>query len=104
MQRSNRSVYLEVRVRSEAKPNLLKVGMIEHGEHSQSKEAQLVGALAGALAEVLCEEYSDTIEPSAVARTAISAYQEMVAENPVLAHGEELPLDASPAQVRMARN
>lgn len=104
MQRPDRSVYLEMEIRSEVRPNLLKKGILEHGGNTRAKERQLVGALAGAMAEELCEQYADTLEPSAVARTAMDCYDEMVSENPVLQQGNELPRGAGPEHVRMAKH
>lgn len=104
MQRRDRTIYLQVDVRSEVRPYLLKRGIVEHGEHSQAKEQQVVGALAGALAELLCSEYGDTIEPSGAARAAMEAYRELIAENPILQRGDELPRDADRHFLRVAPN
>lgn len=104
MQRPDRSIYLEMEIRSDVRPNLLKRGILEHGGNTQAKERQLVGALAGAMAEELCEQYSDTLEPSAVARAAMKCYDELVAENPVLQQGNELHRDADANYARMAKH
>lgn len=102
--RNSGSIYMEVWVRSSVRPELLAMGIIEHGEHTKLKERQLVGALAGAIAENLCAKYRDTLEPSAVARAAISAYDEVVAENPVLQRGDELPRYADRDFLKLASN
>lgn len=91
MQRTDRSIYLEVGVRSVVRPEIRKWGIVEHGEHSQQKERQLVATLAGCLAELLCENFHDTIEPSGAAAAALEAYDEMVSENVTLQRGNELP-------------
>jgi hypothetical protein len=98
------SIYLEVWVRSAVRPRLSKMGIMEHGEHSQVKERQVVGALAGAMAEQLCEQYRDTVEPSAVARAAMDAYDEMVEETPVLKKGDELPRYADRNFLKLAKH
>jgi hypothetical protein len=104
MRRPDRSVYLEIFVRSEIRPWLLKKGIVEHGAVTQMKERQGIGTLAGAMAEELCEQYADSLEPSAVARAAMDCYDELVAENPVLKLGDELPRDADPKYTRMAKH
>ena len=104
MRRTDRSVYLEIFVRSAIRPNLLKKGIIEHGRVTQMKECQGVGTLAGAMAEELCAQYNDTLDLSSVARAAMDCYNEMVAENPILKLGGELPRDADPKHIRMAEH
>ncbi len=104
MMRRDKTVYLEIFVRSEIRPWLLKKSIMEHGVTTQAKERQGIGTLAGAIAEELCAQYSDTLEPSAVARTAMDCYDELVAENPVLKLGEELPRDAGPEHIGMAQH
>lgn len=91
LQRTDGSIYLEVGVRSVRRPTIRKWGIIEHGEHSQLAERQKVAALAGALAELLCRDFRDTLEPSGAARAALDAYDEMVAETSSLQRGNELP-------------
>ena len=48
-----------------------------------------MGVLAGAIAEELCEAYGDTLEPSAVARSAMEAYSELMADPRVFGMGDE---------------
>ena len=98
------SIYFEVWVGSAVRPGLNKVDIIEQGQHSQVKERQTVGALAGALAELLCAEYRDTLEPSAVARAAMEVYDELVNENQVLQRGNELPRNADRNFLRLAKH
>jgi len=104
MRRRDKSIYLEIFVRSEIRPNLLKKGIVEHGVTSQAKECQGVGILAGAMAEELCNQFNDTLEPSAVAQGAMDCYTELVAENPILTPGEELPRDADGDYIRVAKH
>ena len=104
MRRKDNSVYLEIFVRSKVRPNLSKKGIVEHGVCTQAKECQGVGVLAGAMAEELCDQHSDTLEPSAVAQAAMDCYEELVAENPILLPGDELPRDADPKYIRMAKH
>ena len=94
LQRTDGSIYLEVGVRSVTRPSIRKWGIIEHREHSPQAERQKVGVLAGALAELLCRDFRDTLEPSGAARAALEAYDEMVAETPSLQRGNELPRSA----------
>jgi hypothetical protein len=91
LQRTDGSIYLEVGVRSQIRPVIRKWGIVEHGEHSPQLERQKVGVLAGALAELLCRDLRDTLEPSGAARAALEAYDEMVAETSILQRGNELP-------------
>ena len=88
MQRTDKSLYYEVYVASAVKPGLLNKGIMEFERGNQS---QKVGALAGALAEMFCEKYSDTIDPSSCAKNGIDAYEELMAENPHIMLGDELP-------------
>lgn len=91
LRRTDGTIYLEVGVRSVVRPCIRKWGIIEHREHSPQAERQKVGVLAGALAELLCRDFRDTIEPSGAARAALEAYDEMVAETVILQRGNELP-------------
>lgn len=102
-QREDNTLYWEVGVRSEVKPTVIKIGMLEFGN---SNEQQKLGILAGAVAEQLCEEYQDTVEPSAVAHTAMEVYQELMAENPHIRTGTEVSRDADKhiAAGRVARH
>jgi hypothetical protein len=94
MQRQDRSLYYEVLVRSRVRPDLKAKGIHEFGQDVESTEGQKLGLLAGALAEHLCLQYSDTLEPSNCARAAINAHRELMAENPHVRMGDELPRDA----------
>ena len=68
------------------RPRLRKVGILEFG----ATPGQL-GALAGAMAELLCEQYHDTLEPSAAARAAEQLAREMAEENPHVYRGDAAP-------------
>lgn len=100
-QRADRSIYWEVMVRSRLMPRLLKVGIIEFEKRDQANKIMV---LAGALAEELCEQYKDTLDPGSVARTARDCYRELLPENMILQPGFELPRDASLGAVRMAND
>lgn len=81
LQRPNRTRFFQVLVRSHVKPHLKKIGELEDTTHgSEKKLAQKIGVLAGAMAEQLCEEYKDDVEPSNVARAAMEAFREMMAD------------------------
>jgi len=58
-------------------------------EQGHANERQKVGVLAGAIAEELCEAYSDTLEPSAVARAAMELHGELMADPRVFGMGDE---------------
>ncbi|KPJ90657.1 MAG: hypothetical protein AMS18_10285 [Gemmatimonas sp. SG8_17] len=84
----NGSYYFSVLVPSKVKPRLFKQGIVEFERRDQ---AQVVGALAGALAEELCDQYNDKLDPSSCAHSAMDAYVELMAENPSIMFGDELP-------------
>lgn len=90
MQRRNKSLYFEVRVRSEVKPRVKKVGIFEKMEDGK-REAQKIAILAGAMAEELCEQYNDTLDPSNVAKAAVEAYREVLLEQKEFLAGYEAP-------------
>lgn len=58
------------------------------------KDAGDVGKLAGALAELLCMQYQDTIDPVMVAQQCEQLHHRMVLENPALLIGFEAPRHA----------
>lgn len=94
--RKNGSRYYIVAVRSEKNPVLKKLGMLEHGMYSNERGA--LGILAGALAEQLCAEYADTLNPSDAARAAERAYVRLMnAQRIKIDPGEEPPRDADRA-------
>lgn len=90
-QRPDKTVYYEVKVRSEVKPYLKCVGIVEHKEGDNN--IHRVGLLAGALAEQLCEKYDDTLDPGNVYLTCVEFYRQMMS-NPQVQPGNELPRDA----------
>ena len=93
------SLYLEVLVRSEVRLQLANKGILEFRQNTTQLERQQVGILAAALAEGLCEKYSDTLDPSTVALCAMQAHEELL-QDPHLLEGDELPryADARMAQ------
>ncbi|RKZ20175.1 hypothetical protein DRQ50_00015 [bacterium] len=93
-QRTDLTFYYDVLVHSNVKPGLRMKGIHEAFKDDASTEAQRLGLLAGGLAELLCDRYGDTIEPSACARAAVTAHQELLAENPHIGIGDEAPRDA----------
>lgn len=76
-------------MRSVIHPRTKRIGIIEQGKRTTAQERQHVGVLAGAIAEELCEAYGDTLEPSAVARSAMEAYSELMADPRVFGMGDE---------------
>lgn len=93
MQRANKTLYFEVSVTSEAFPRSSFVGIMEQGK--EDNEAQAIGILAGAMTEELCERLSDSVtDPGRMALAAVECYRELVAENPHIFLGNELPRDA----------
>ena len=84
MQRLDKSYYFELKVRSEKQPKVKSLGILEADDADTVK----VGALAAAMAEELCEKYSDTLDPAFVARQAARAYVELGAENPTVHAGD----------------
>ena len=93
MQRGNRSMYYEVLVSSAVKcdPQLKLKGIVEF---TNGREGQKVGWLAGAMAETLCERYSDALDPSECASAGAKAHAELMTENPHVSMGDELPREA----------
>lgn len=98
--RPDGTYYWQISVRSIVRPNLLRNGIVE----ANNSNPQLVGILAGALAEELCERYADKLDPSSVARAAISLFKEMEARNPQARPGYELPTHANAGAIRVARD
>jgi hypothetical protein len=100
MRRPDKTLYFEVLVRSVVKPMLKNKGILEFERGINQRG--VIGTLAGALAEALCEKYSDTLDPSTVAATAEKAYARLMSENPtVFGIGDELP---RAADTRLGRN
>lgn len=90
MQRSDKSMYFEVNVRGVLKPNSIMQGILEQGKHT--KECLAIMVLAAALAEELIASVGDTmLDPDMVAQTAEQCYRELMAENPHIKLGTELP-------------
>ena len=87
MQRDDKTLYFEMKVRSEVKPTVKVMGILEAAD----AKPQTIAALGGALAETLCEKYADTLDPSTVATAAVVTYRELISENPHIFLGHEAP-------------
>ena len=87
MRRVDQSYYFELKVRSEVKPLVKALGILE----AKEADAVKVAALAGALAEHLCEKYSDKLNPEFVARQAYTAYIELMSDTPSAILGDIAP-------------
>lgn len=84
--------YFEVLVRSSVRRFHKMKGIIEHEPTNQSEK---IGYLAGYLAEEMADRYEENrLDPSDCARAAIEAYLELMAENPQVGIGDEIPRDA----------
>ena len=70
---------VEVEVHSRIKPDLHRVGRIPL-EHGEQRTARHVGATAGSIAEDLCRDYGDTLDPSEIAGLAMEAFRECMAK------------------------
>ncbi len=64
-----------VRVHSRRKPDMLREGNVRVSG-TVADMCRKVGWLAGGIAESLCEDYGDAIEPSEVAGLASECYRE----------------------------
>ena len=90
MRRSDKTLYFAVLVRSKVKIGLKNKGILEFKKGLNQRGA--VGILAGSLAEMFCEKYSDTLDPSDTAAAAERAYSKLMQENPfVFGIGDEAP-------------
>jgi len=87
-QRPDSTKYWEVRVRSNIRLGVARLGFLPFPATPQS-----ISILAGALAEELCEQYRDTLDPSEVARTAQECYREILLDLPTPQPGDEQPND-----------
>ena len=98
MRRPDQTMYYAVLVRSKVKPSLKKKGILEV---ERGNQRDVIGTLAAAMAEELCEQYSDTLDPSTVAATAERAYTRLMDENPtVFGMGNEAPRATDPTLER----
>ncbi|MCP4900892.1 MAG: hypothetical protein GY906_28325 [bacterium] len=89
MQRTDRSQYFEVWVRSAIKPWIKQGSIVER----DFRESSQIEVLAGAIAEGLCEKYNDQkLDPGQCARAAREAYLELNTFNPRPLFGSEEPL------------
>jgi len=69
---------VKVEVHSRIKPDLHRVGELPLVGGEQ-RMALHVAATAGALAEGLCEDYGDTLDPSEISKLAEEAFRECLA-------------------------
>lgn len=77
---SGRHSYV-VLVRSRRMPHSKLIGEVSPEDvTNQAKVRRHVGILAGALAEEVNERFRDNIDPSEVARAAVAAFAEMIAD------------------------
>lgn len=88
MQRTDKTQYFEVWVRSESKPRIRHGTIVERDFRAEAK----IEIVAGAMAEGLCEKYDDTLDPGEVAKNARQAFIELNHENPKPILGGEAPL------------
>lgn len=70
---------MEVEVHSRIKPDLHRVGRIRL-DHGEQRMARYVGATAGSIAEDLCSDYGDTLDPGEIAGLAMEAFRECMAK------------------------
>ena len=98
----DKSLYWEVKVRSAIRPRIKKIGIVEveHGVNQSIK----VGVLAAAMAEELCEQYHDMLDPAVIERAARGLYERTIADNPQVAGlGDELPRGSYVDNPRLSR-
>lgn len=88
MQRTDKTQYFEVWVRSEIKPSLRRGTVVERDFRAETK----IEICAGAIAEEMCEAFDDTLDPGEVARQAKLAFLELNNENPRPVLGSEAPV------------
>lgn len=88
MQRTDKTQYFEVWIRSCIKPRLRRGSIVERDFNAEVK----IEILAGAIAEEMCESFDDTLDPGEVARLARTAFLELNNENPRPLLGDEAPL------------
>lgn len=93
MQRTDKSQYFEICVSSDRtfknaynRPQLRSI--VERDFNSEVK----LEAVAGALAEELCERFGATLDPGEVARAARSLYLDFNRTNPRPVLGDEAPI------------
>ena len=67
--------WANVRVHSGRKPDLCREGNVQI-QGSTTEITRKVGWLAGGIAETLCEDYGDSVEPSEISRLAVECYEE----------------------------
>lgn len=96
MQRADKSQYFEVWVRSEVKPGLRQGTIVDRNFQAETR----IEIAAGAIAEQLCEQYHDTLDPGEVARAARKAFLELEHENPRPQLGNEAPIEKGPKSTK----
>lgn len=77
-QRAKEGHYVVVSVMSQVKPGLEKNGSMRFDAGNATEMRKKVNTLAGALAEMLCEEHGDRIDPSEVAKAANEAWDDLL--------------------------
>jgi hypothetical protein len=98
-----RTDYYEVKVRGARHQRRALIGQVEATE-VRAHGPKLLAVLAGALAEEIAERFHDTIEPSAAARAAVAAYEELKLENPhVYGSDDAQPTVNDARKARLAR-
>lgn len=66
-------------VHSRIKPDLHRLGKVDL-EGTEQRMARYVGATAGSIAEDLCSDYGDTLDPREIADLAMEAFRECMAK------------------------
>lgn len=71
-----------VQVFSWARPGAIKQGRIDalHQPSSAAEMCQRAGAVAGAMAEMLCDQFGDRMDPSEAARVAVEQCARLLSE------------------------
>lgn len=86
MVRADRTQYIEVWVRSAARPEIRQGIIIERDSRTRAQ----LPFVAGAIAENLCAKYGDNRDSCEIAHAAEKAFTELDLENPFL--GDEAKL------------
>ncbi len=80
---------MRVDVYSVVRPGLIKRGVVELGKLGAERTRQQCGIVAAMMAEELCEQHNDNLDPSAIARAALQAFRELKAENQTIPWGDD---------------
>ena len=79
-QRAKEGHYVVVSVMSQVKPGLEKNATMRYDAGNATDMRRRVNIAAGGLAEMLCEQYGDHIDPSEVAKAANEAWDDLLQE------------------------